>query len=598
MAASALLVAPGLLFFLAFARPSERFEFWLLKGFTLALFGVPAVAAAVQAVTVTQMTGPAFILLILLLCIPSIGFLAQRAMPSFMHNRSRDVIGMILLPLAILLLMTPKFYWEALNDDGAHSLLSATLFITQGLPFWPPGAGDIGGYPTTKMMTEVFLQTGFVRLLGAHESTLRFAYLPGISILFGVMLSFLRDRNKQTDTQTILGLGAALLLFSFVMAFNPSYNPYFADIALPMSREPLIFLGVLGYILFFMEKKFTWMAVVSSLALLSSPNGILLIGFFLIAHFILVRPLPVREVIIGGLVVLVVVSLASALEMVLKMSGLIETSGEFNTSSILHRLRYVTIFDTQRFLFWLLPCGILPGLALLAWPWQDRLSRILTLMTVAYVLFFYVQAYRILPHHFAPAALMPLIVFWRLRPVQSAQSFALIAALAGLAISTWISWPETLRPFMLTRDLGHRIAIETESDPFFDLDEIRITQDLIAHAFPPIWTETELQDRQMVGSTSVYVHARMPVPEGVVKDYFIRDEAHPLKAGEVVIGDAIDGRVLVVRDKEIHEKDLRRRGTQRSIADAYHVPFDTIFGRGVRSGDRPVWDIARLVGLK
>ncbi len=598
LSASALFVAPGLLLALGIAAPGDRFEHWLLKGFTFSLFGVPAAAAAVQAISGISMTGAAFSFLIVLLCLPGIGLISTRSGPDIFRGRGWDITGMILLPLAVLILMTPKFYWEALNDDGAHSFLNAMLFITRGLPFWPPDSGGIGGYPTPKMVTETFLQTGFMRFFGPYEASIRFAYLPGVSILFGVMLGFVRSPDGRTDVWAVLGLGMALLLFSFVMAFNPSYNPYFADIALPMTREPMILLGVLGYILFFTERKFGWMAVVSTLALLTAPNGLLLIGFFLISWFLLTRPLPFRQVITGGVIALGVVILASLLEMVLRSSGLTSASSEFNTGSILRRLRFVTIFDTGRFLFWLLPCGILPGLALLAWRWQDKLSKALTLTVIAYVLFFYVQAYRILPHHFAPAAVIPLIIFWRLRPVQAATAPALACALAGLAVSAWISWPETLRPFTQTRDLGHRIAIETEAAPFPDLDEMRVVQALLGEAFPPIWTQAEIESRYMAGGLSVYVHARMPAPAGTVSDYFIRPASEPPQDGETMIGEPVEDRILVVRDRAAYESDFGTTDVPVSIARVYHVPFDTIFGRGTRETLYPVWDIAKIAGLR
>ncbi len=598
LSASILIVTPGLLLALGIARPEDRFEHFLLKGFTLSLFGVPTIAAIVQAVSGIPMTGTAFLVLIVLLCLPGAAFTIKRPAQDIFRGRGWDVAGMVLLPLFVLLLLSPKFYWEALNDDGAHSLLSAILFISRGLPFWPLDAGSMTGYPNPKMMTEVFLQTSFLRVFGSSEAALRFAYLPGVSILFGVMLAFIRSPNNRTDVWSVLGLGAALVLFSFVMAFNPSYNPYFADIAMPMTREPPILLGVLGYILFFRDQNFGWMAVVSTLALCSAPNGILLIGFFLLAHLLLNWFQPIKQVIVGVLIALAIVILGSFSLAILAKTGVTGVSGEFSTGSILRRLRYVTIFDTQRFLFWLLPGGLLPGLALLAWRWQDTFSRTLTLMTVGYVLFFYVQAYRILPHHFAPAVLLPLIVFWRLRPVQAAPASAFVMALAGLAVSTWLSWPTTLRPFTVTRDLGQRIAIEIDADPFFDLEEIRITPALIRKAFPPGWSDVELQDQYLAGTVSVYVYAQMPVPANVTPTYFVRLETEALAPDEIRLGEAVEGRVLVTDHLPTYEEDFSNADVPVSIAPIYKVPRETIFGRGAQTSPRQVWDIAKLLGLR
>ena len=65
LAASALFLAPGLLLMLAAARPDDRFEHWLVKGFTLSLFGVPALAALVQALLGIPMTGTAYVVMLL-----------------------------------------------------------------------------------------------------------------------------------------------------------------------------------------------------------------------------------------------------------------------------------------------------------------------------------------------------------------------------------------------------------------------------------------------------------------------------------------------------------------------------------------------------
>lgn len=91
LVASALLVAPGLLLALGIAAQDDRFEHWLLKGFTFSLFGVPAAAAMVQAISGLSLMGTAFILLILLLCLPGIALLANRPAPNFLQGRGLDI---------------------------------------------------------------------------------------------------------------------------------------------------------------------------------------------------------------------------------------------------------------------------------------------------------------------------------------------------------------------------------------------------------------------------------------------------------------------------------------------------------------------------
>lgn len=597
LAASALFLAPGLLLTLAAGRRDERFELWLLKGFTLSVFGVPTLAAIVQTASGLEVVGGAYVLFLLFLCLPGLALLARRGAPPLFAGRATDIAVMTLVPALVLVALAPKFHWEALNADGAHAFLSAQLFVSKGLPFWPPES-TLAGYPSTTMMTETFLQAGLVRVFGAHEAAVRAAFLPGVAVLAGVLLSFVRDQAGRTPLPPALGIAAALLLFSFVLAFNPSYNSYFAEVALPMVREPPILLGFLGYVLFFLERRPVWMAVVSTLALLTASNGILLIGFFLGAYFLLTRPLPFRQVIGGGLIALAVSVLALTAMEILDALGVTRTSGEFGAAAILTRLRFVTIFDTQKMLFWLLPCGLLPGLALLAWRWQDRLSRMLTITTLAYVLFFYVQAYRILPHHFAPAMVLPLIVFWRLRPVQAFRTPALAMALGGLLAGAWMSWPDTLRPNTYAREFSKRVVISDAGGAPLDIERMNAVMALLHDAFPRLWTDADLRKRYLLEPPAVYVYARATTDPAVVADYAIRSATEAVSGGETIIGETADGYVLVVRKRAIFEKDLKAPGIPRSISEAYRVPRKKIFGYGAREEPYPVWDLAKIAGLR
>ncbi|MCB2117593.1 MAG: hypothetical protein KDE00_15205 [Rhodobacteraceae bacterium] len=597
VAAGALFLAPGLLLLAPVRGREERFELWVAKGLTLSLFAVPALAALAQRLSGVTLVGVPYIVLVLLLCVPGLLRIAARGAAPVLTGRGPDIAVMIGLPFLVVALMAPKFYWENFNDDGAHSYLSSILFITRGLPFWPPGDSSITGYPAMTMLTEAMLQTGITRFFGPHEAALRFAFLPGVAVLAAVILGYLRDVDGRTPGAVAIGVGAQLLLFSFVFAFNPSYSAYFADIALPMTREPLILIGFLAGVLFFFEGRLLAMAAVASLGLLSAPNGLLLFAFFLPPYFLLTRPLPWGRTVAGGMLVLGVVVAATLAMQGLDAAHITQSSGEFGRDGILDRLRFVTLDDTQRILFWLLPAGLLPGLALLAWPWQDRLSRILTLTVAIYVLFFYVQAYRILPHHFAPAAVIPMVVFWRLAPVTRRPAAGVGVALAGVAVAVWIGWPGDLGPNQHSRDLGSRVAIEVPIDPVADPGSLGIFTGLMEQAFAPAWTDADLAKIHAVEPTATYVYARRRDPAAPA-DYAIRPATVPLVAGETLLGEPVQGAVLVVLNPEAYARDRDGAGRPVSIAPALRVRRDTIFGHGVYDPVRRVWDLARLAGLR
>lgn len=598
LAASALFLAPGLVIALGAGSRTERFELWLLKGFTISVFGVPAAAAFVNALTGLAMTGSGFVLLLVLLCLPGLLLVARRGAAPVLRGRTVDLAVMAVLPFAVLVLMAPKFYWENFNDDGAHSFLSALLFIARGIPFWPPGDSALIGYPSTTMMTETFVQTGFLRFFGPYESALRFAYLPGLAVLAGTFLGFMRDRDGRTPVAVGIGLGAQLLLFSFVMAFNPTYNSYFADIAMPMTREPLIMIGFTGAVLFYRERRYVWMGAVASLALLSAPNGLLLIGFFLLASLALTRPVPLGQVIVAGAIAVGIVALATVAMILLDHLGIAVRGNEFGSDGILRRLRFVTLDDTQRLLFWLLPAGILPGLSMLAWRSQDHLSRCLTLTAVVYLLFFYVQAYRILPHHFAPAALLSVIVFWRLRPVAAAPGRALAASLAGVIASGLVSWPPTMKPNLANRDFGRRVAIDAPADVFRDPAALTAYATLVSAGFPPAWTDAQARSAHAPETTASFVYATLLRGNGAQPDYAIQPEGAPRPAGAELIGSAVDGMVLLSLNAAALARDRDPSGRPVSIAPVFKVPRESIFGHGLNDRRRKIWDLAAIVGIR
>jgi hypothetical protein len=604
IAASIFVFAPGYFMALAYCRVGDTFADVLMKGFAWALFGVPLAAMPVHFLGLaTPLTGVAFVVVLLSLHLLSLGVLMKRSTGGKVNwdvfsGRHLDILVLVLTPLAVLILLSAKFYWESLNGDGGHFLQNARLMIHRGLPFWPAEAGPISLYPSINNVAEVFVSSNFVRLFSEFEFSVRMTFLPGIGILGAVLLAFIRTGwSKSTGAAQAVCVLAALVLYAFVLAFNTSYNPFFADVALPMSREPILVIGLLGFVWFFLKRDYPWITIFALTIFVSGPSGQLLIGFWLIAHFLVTRPLPWTQSIMSGVCVLSVLVIVSLVVELLRSSGVMPDNQEFGISAIVQRLRYVTFLDFHRMLFWILPCGILPALALLAWPWQDRLSRALTLLTIAYVLFFYFQAYRILPHHFAPAMVLPLIVFWRLGPIREKQGRAAVMAAAGIILAGVLSWPESIRPHMFSRSLAMRIAIEPTDRGDFSPARIWATHGLLWAAFPNPRRVSAYGKRFVAEPLSIYSYATRKKSAAQDTTYTIRPASEGTRPGDVRIAGPIDGYVLYTNDEARYQMDRETKDLPRSIAPLYVVSREIIVGRGEQFGDRRVWDIARLIGL-
>ncbi len=175
---------------------------------------------------------------------------------------------------------------------------------------------------------------------------------------------------------------------------------------------------------------------------------------------------------------------------------------------------------------------------------------------------------------------------------------ALAASLAGVAAAAWLSWPDTLRPNTHTRDLGRRIAIEVAIDPFADPGSLGTYSALVKAAFDPVGKNADLDGHFVPESTAAFIYATRPKPLGTVADYVMRAASVPLSGGEEVVGAPVDGVVLVARDPAILARDRAATDEPVSIAPAFRVPRETIFGRGLHDKTRLIWDLARITGLR
>ncbi len=604
LAACFIVLLPGMVTATVVTRRDFVFTTWLLKSFAISLAGLGVLVPVFERIAgLGPLTGAGFLAFALAISLPGLVgvWLADRRGEidwSEFRRRRTDIAAMIVVPVIMLLVLSPKFYWENFNGDGAHALQSARLFIHTGLPFWPENSGVVGSYPSITTLLEVFANSWFVRLFGEHEYSLRMSALLGLSLLTGVLMGFARKTNESPSSAAVaIGIGASLLLYAFVLAFQASYDPYFADIALPMTREPQVMVAFLGFVTFFLRRQYFWMTVFSGLTFIAVPSGIVLTGFVLIATALVWSPVPWRHLVKSGVLILAVAVVAKAIPIVLANLGLIGAHDEFSSGNLLRRLRFVTPFVTERLAYWIVPGGIVPALALLAWRWQDRVARIFTLVTLAYAAFFYFQAYRILPHHFAPAMIMPLVVFWRLRPSWAYPVRAATVILVGVTIGVVLVRPAQMGVNSQGRDLGARILIENSHYHDFDPQELDIAHELLRQAFPMNYEEGAAA-RQYIGSPLAwYTYAAEAKAPGQQIDFVIRKLGAPVRADERLLS-SYRGYGLYGRGGADAARLSKQAKLARSIGDLFYVPRSVVFGQGARQGDWPVWDLAHMVGLR
>lgn len=458
------------------------------------------------------------------------------------------------------------------------------------------------------MLLEVLANSWFVRLFGEVPLASRLPVLAGLGLLAGAVLGLIRlgsgggvadgaGVGERTRAGPALAVGAALLLYAWVMAFQPAYDPYFADIASPMSREPFALLALLGVIAFWLDWRPGWLTAFVVLLSLALPSAPVLVLFWLAAIAVTTAPRPWRRMGVGLLALALAVAIGKLVPAGLAAAGLTAGADEFSAGNLAGRLRYVTLSEWERLAWWILPCGIVPALALPAWPLQDRTARAVALLAGAYALFFYVQAYRVLPHHVAPVMVLPLIVYWRLGPVRRHPGAATALALAGLAVAAVLARPASFAPNMAGRAFGAAIAIDAPRTGAFDPVELNAVRELLRAAFPPHFEEGAAATYTLGAPWAWFEHAQDPKPPGQPIDYRILRTDDPVRPGEVTVAEH-GGYRLVTTSAAAHEANLVRGSPVRQMNDLYYVRREILFGRGERGGPRPVWDLAKLAGLR
>jgi hypothetical protein len=587
--ALALLWAPGLLLALLLDR-ARTVEEWVLHAFPLSLVAVSAAAAAAQAVLGAPLTGGRFVAVAAACAALAAGGLVLRIRlgrppqwPLAAPHAAATLAGFALLPLALLAGLAPKFLWEAFNGDGAHAYESARLLLHQALPFFPAGSGEIAGFPDSKSFLFAYPASWFIRLFGPLEVSARLPlllYMPPLAAGIFALAAHGRVRVLGGAERWLVGL--ALTSYVLVVAFATTYSPYSADIALPATQDTLLVVAFLGFVLALLQQRWGWAALWAFLTHTSLPNGLLLMGFWLVARWVLDRRLHGREVAAGAGVVVLAVLAVGLIGPLLKAAGASAPGGEYGAAGLLLRFAFLQVTDIGRFAYVIVPCGILPALALLRWGRQDGVGRAFTLVTAGYFMFAFIQAYAPL-HYYIPAMLLPLIVHWRMEPKPAHRPRLLMAtAVAGVA-ALLLAWPAEPGPFTASRAVGASIDLRVPGYERLEPDPLRAST-LLHHLVPYDW-DARVPDTSFGGSPLVFQYYAHSAPPGTPRNYILQrtQDAAPTAAEQIA---SSDGYAIWVRDAAIWEKHLALRPTAAPGALLFRQSRSTLF-RSVRGPDGP-----------
>ncbi|HEY0303779.1 MAG TPA: hypothetical protein VGC44_02350 [Longimicrobiales bacterium] len=582
LSACVFVLVPGLLLSLGVMRPRNLGE-WLLQGFALSLLLLSVALAITHTLTPGAVSRTAFLLtyaLVLVAC--ALALIArthqgQTAWPADDRSEFRQLVPMLIAPAIICAVLAPKFLWENFNGDGAHAFEASRLLVTQALPFWNPTAGDVANWPGTTSMLFTYPTSWFIQLFGPVEISARLPVLLYLLLVCAAVSSLSQRARGRSLSMTESGLlWLALYVYTVAVGYSGTYSPYSADLALPGTQDTLVVVCFLGFILAAERQSAFWLSMWGLFTFLTLPNGILLMALWGAATLFVWRPLPVRLVVTILAIGIACVLVSVLLPRIVVAFGAFAPGKELKTGNLLDRFNHVQLTDFKRFLYVILPCGILPAFALAAWRRQDNLSRTITAVTIAYFAITYIQAYASL-HYYIPAMLLPLAVFWRIDWVDAARRRVFLGATATASLlALWLSWPTSAVPYLAARQVGAAVEDRVGGYDVSSAEQFRASA-LLNKLLPPDWHPSV--PRKAHGGSALTWNFYAHVPNNTPDNYILqraRDVA-PMDAAQV----ASDGEFsLFVRDSAIWTQHRELRPHSPAGARIYQIPRAVLFKSG------------------
>ena len=592
LAAFALVLSPGLLGVAALGTARTVTD-WLGQGFALSLVLVSVSAALADAAMGEGVRGVGFAGVCLALSVLGVVATALRPDASAatwrMAVERREVLATsAVIVLGGLALLAPKIHWETFNGDGAHTFLAAKLLLFQPLPFWPDQAGAISGFPGLNTHLCLYPASWFIRLFGEYEAAVRLPMFLAMPWLFAGLVSAIEVvHDRILRGRDLWGLWLGVVAFTLTLAFNATYDPYSSDIALPAAQDILLMALWLFTVVLFLERRLGWMAFYAALTFSIAANGLLMLAFWIVAAVLCIRPVPVRAV--AGLVAAIVgVGVATAFApAVLEAFGQPAPGSEHGLSALLRRFAFIQLTDLRRFLFVVVPCGILPAIALVAWRRQDGVARAFGLFTLGYFAFFYFQAYVSL-HYFVPVMVTPLVVFWRTELWTGFERWRGAAVAAAGLLACWLALPQHGAVTTAARQIG--AALEDRLPGYEMLDPAAIRRADLLHALLPSDWRPEVPHESYGGSPLAwYYYSRRADVSRTADAAYVIDAPGLSEGGRVLRADP--AAALYLADPARLESHRALRPGTPAGGTLYDIPRSMLF-LGMPADDGPrVWSV-------
>ena len=596
-------IAPGLFLVLSYGSP-RSFTDWIAKGF------VATYIIQFLAVTIGKLGSEVPLSRFVFFCaiIAATGFIYVLTIWRFGYGQYqtalfktpvflRRMFITLLISYAGITLLFPFIFWQDFNPDGLEALIIAESVSWYAFPriVSPAGVLSVG----TGVISPAYPFHFFLMIVGPIEAAVRLPFLLLLPIIYSLLIGVIEwGKTRALGTVHELLIVLALAIFTVVTVFSASYDYYIADMAAPAAEDVMVVLCVLG-LFYALYHQSVWTLIGYAVIGSFSRPTMFLFFMFIIGAILLVKRFSGKQWLSLLGIAIISSTICALLYQLLYVPTAIESATLPSSIQVFKRFRYLTLFDWQRIAYLLFPCGIIPVFALILFKKQDDASRVITLVTLLYFGFFYINAFVAL-HHFMPIMILPLVVFWRTYldversiPYHRVAIFTIL--FAGI-LSLWMSLPNHLSIVRIARTIGERTIflvgdsnkeLRTMNDQADILGEVAVGNGWYADPATEYLTWPLVivyyADRSGLATSK---HNYIVLPE---------DEAAPKDAIQVK---QMHGIHLYVQDKELAKRDRFQPMNINYRSPLYDIAPETLFPYIGRPNKNYDIDLAVLLGVR
>ena len=554
-------------------RPADSPEVHVLRATVVAFFLQPLIHAAILLIGGRDMPAERYHMEVL--ATQGVLLLGAALLPAADRAEWRDRFVVVCgVSVMLALVLVSRIAWADLNPDGTELLTmgrSLVAFVVPRLPTGEIPGVNLGMLPVPYPI-DWLLAIGSASPIAARLPALGYMVLVGLGVT-AIVEHGARRRLSPAEFAMVLAGAAAVCL---TIGLNTSYDPYSTDLASPASIDLLALAFLVSTLYFLFAGEPGWCMASSVLMALSRPSAPLLCAMIVAAIAVVERDVrsPQLRVALVATATTLLVGFVYALA-IESMTGSQVAEGGGN---LLLRIRFLRFDDWGRFAYLILPAGVVPAFALAGWRRFDQQARVMTLVALAYFAFFYCLAFISL-HHFAPAMLLPLAVFWRHETQrETATSLpARFVVAAGLAVAVLAALPRSMTPFRANREVARSIAFDAGNVTGYTL--VRSTFDAsraLDSLFSPYFRVTDPQVERVGDPLSLAWYASLAVPSRDSAQYVVQPESLPRPVGATSLGTA-RGYALYARDVGAWKRQRHLPPPRDARSPLYDVPRTTLF---------------------